>query len=404
VDLARRAGPVLRQRGFALATLQTPWVCERLGTNAAEVPREMVVLTASGEQLGGADGVVHLAGHIGWAWPLPLLGRLPGMMTLFRAGYKRAAARRHCAAGRCEVPRGTGSSVVERRHPTIRDWLPLLLLAGAGVIAWARLSGWILMWGLAITLGLAFKWLTLCDAWAAGHRGSRLRTIGYLFAWPGMNARAFLSDTRPAGQPENREWLAALAKTLLAAIILWAGTPVAARTNPMLGGWTGMTGIVLLLHFGLFHLLSLAWRRAGVDAPPIMRAPLAAGSLAGFWGVRWNRAFAELAHRFVLRPLARNHGVVGATACVYLASGLLHEIVISVPARAGYGLPTTYFLVQLLGLLFERTRLAGRLGLGRGWRGWLHAFIVTAGPVYWLFHPPFVQDVLLPMLDAIGAV
>lgn len=29
--------------------------------------------------------------------------------------------------------------------------------------------------------------------------------------------------------------------------------------------------------------------------------------------------------------------------------------------------------------------------------------IATAGPVFWLFHPPFVRNVILPMLDALGA-
>jgi hypothetical protein len=29
--------------------------------------------------------------------------------------------------------------------------------------------------------------------------------------------------------------------------------------------------------------------------------------------------------------------------------------------------------------------------------------LVTAGPVFWLFPPPFVHHVILPMLAAIGA-
>jgi hypothetical protein len=37
-----------------------------------------------------------------------------------------------------------------------------------------------------------------------------------------------------------------------------------------------MAGLILLLHFGTFHVLSLAWRRAGVNAQPIMRSPVLA--------------------------------------------------------------------------------------------------------------------------------
>ena len=64
-----------------------------------------------------------------------------------------------------------------------------------------------------------------------------------------------------------------------------------------------MTGIVLVLHFGIFDLLSLGWRRLGVDAAPVMRSPLRSTSLAEFWGRRWNTAFHELAARFTYAPL-----------------------------------------------------------------------------------------------------
>jgi hypothetical protein len=28
---------------------------------------------------------------------------------------------------------------------------------------------------------------------------------------------------------------------------------------------------------------------------------------------------------------------------------------------------------------------------------------LVAGPVYWLFHPPFVERIVLPMIRALGA-
>jgi alginate O-acetyltransferase complex protein AlgI len=165
-----------------------------------------------------------------------------------------------------------------------------------------------------------------------------------------------------------------------------------------------MVGLVLMLHFGLFHLLSVLWRTAGIDARPLMRAPLRATSVADFWSERWNRAFVDLARPLVLRPLHRPCGLGTATLAVFLASGLLHELVISVPARGGWGLPAGYFALQGLGVLVERSTAGRRLGLGAGVAGWLFTLALVAGPVYWLFHPPFVQRVVLPMMRALGAL
>ena len=36
--------------------------------------------------------------------------------------------------------------------------------------------------------------------------------------------------------------------------------------------------------------------------------------------------------------------------------------------------------------------------------GWLFTALVTAGPAFWLFPPPFVHNIILPMLNVIGAV
>ena len=77
---------------------------------------------------------------------------------------------------------------------------------------------------------------------------------------------------------------------------------------PYVAGWVGMVGIVLTLHFGLFHLLSCAWRSAGVEARPLMNDPLASQSVSEFWGRRWNTAFRDLAHRFLFRPLSARLG------------------------------------------------------------------------------------------------
>src|SRR5438445_420040 len=87
----------------------------------------------------------------------------------------------------------------------------------------------------------------------------------------------------------------------------------------------------------------------------------------------------------------------------FAGSGLIHDLVISVPAGAGYGLPTAYFSLQGLALLLERAPIGRRLGLGAGVRGRLFAIAVSALPAFWLFHPAFVLNVVVPFLRVIGA-
>jgi alginate O-acetyltransferase complex protein AlgI len=165
-----------------------------------------------------------------------------------------------------------------------------------------------------------------------------------------------------------------------------------------------MLGLILLLHFGSFHLVALAWRRAGVDARPIMRAPAAATSLSSFWGHRWNLGFRQLTHAIVFKPVRRRLGLPLATLLAFAVSGLIHDLVISLPARGGYGLPTAYFVLQGLGVLAERSLLCRRIGLDYGLRGWIFTAMCTAGPVYWCFHPAFVLRVMIPFLRAVGAI
>ncbi len=163
-------------------------------------------------------------------------------------------------------------------------------------------------------------------------------------------------------------------------------------------GWMGMVGITLALHFGTFHLLSTAWRQAGVDARPLMDAPLLATSLNDFWGKRWNLAFRDLAHSYVFQTCVGRWGIAAATMAVFVVSGVIHDVVISLPARAGYGLPTLYFVIQGVGVLFERSRLGKRLGLRHGAVGRIYGAALVLAPVGLLFPPPFVERVIVPML------
>ncbi len=258
------------------------------------------------------------------------------------------------------------------------------------------------MWSIAVALFASAKWITIQPLlFELGHQGIP-RLLAYAFLWPGLDARGFCGSVAVA-RPARQEWVSAGVKTLFGVLVLWFGVPQLAGRHPLLAGWAGMVGLVFVLHFGSFHLLSLFWRVRGIEAKPLMRRPGTAPSLATFWGGRWNAAFSDLMEEHGLKPLARKLGARWAVMAIFGLSGLLHELVISLPAGGGYGLPTAYFTLQGSGLLLERSRFGQALGLGKGWRGWCFMVLVAGLPAFWLFHPTFVRNVILPMLHAIGA-
>ncbi|MGA7791938.1 MAG: MBOAT family protein [Candidatus Acidiferrales bacterium] len=281
-------------------------------------------------------------------------------------------------------------------------WVPVIVGPAAAIAARPLLAPWCFMWTLAAAIFFGCKWQSWWQVRTISG-GTLSRSVGFLFGWPGMDAAAFLDPEHHAQRPVLKEWSWAIAKTAFGVLLLWGVPRRIPASRELLTGWVGMLGIILVMHFGTFHILSLLWRSAGVDARPIMQAPLSATSLSDFWGRRWNLGFRQLTYRLIFQPVRSRSGVATATLLSFFASGLIHELVISLPARGGYGLPTCYFVLQGLGVLFERSMPGKRLGLSSGTRGWLFAVICAGAPAYLLFHPWFARGVILPFLSAIGA-
>ena len=95
-----------------------------------------------------------------------------------------------------------------------------------------------------------------------------------------------------------------------------------------------------------------------------------------------------------MEPMARRFGTAPGLFVVFLVSGLVHEMVISLPAGAGFGLPTLYFLIQAAALAYERRHRANRI----------LTLLCAAVPAVILFHPPFIQRVIIRFLTTIGAL
>jgi len=219
-----------------------------------------------------------------------------------------------------------------------------------------------------------------------------------------MDAEVFLDASQRVPSPPRMKWLWAILETTLGATLLWVVARSIPQGKPLLRGRTGMSGLILLLHFGTFQLVGLLWQSFGVSAKPIMSAPLRSTSLGEFWGKRWNLGFRQLSHELIFRPLHRTIGAGAAGFLVFAVSGLIHDLVISLPAGGGYGLPTIYFLLQGAGTTIEHSQFGKRLGLGRGPHGWSFMLLFLAVPVFWLFHRWFVLRVILPFMRAIHAL
>jgi alginate O-acetyltransferase complex protein AlgI len=219
-----------------------------------------------------------------------------------------------------------------------------------------------------------------------------------------MDAKSFLNRDLRATPPRPAVWYGAIIQALLGVIILWVLARAIPDSHPLLQGWIGMVGAVLVLHFGAFRIAALIWQNLGIRAEPIMAAPFRSESLSEFWGKRWNLGFRQLAYDLIFAPMHKKVGAVTAGFVVFIASGLIHDFVISIPAAGGYGLPTAYFVLQGAGITVERSNLGRRLGLRRGVRGWLFMAALTTGPAFLLFHPPFIRHVIIPMMQAIHSL
>ena len=108
-------------------------------------------------------------------------------------------------------------------------------------------------------------------------------------------------------------------------------------------------------------LCRVLWLPTGRLVPPINVCPWLARDLAGFWGWRWNRLIGDWLYQVVFVPLRRRPK--HAMFVTFLVSGVLHEVLVSLPLSivcdgSVWGWFVGYFLLQFLAMRMER-----RLGL-----------------------------------------
>lgn len=158
--------------------------------------------------------------------------------------------------------------------------------------------------------------------------------------------------------------------------------------------WALFVPMSVGFHFGALRVVAGGWRCAGFPVKPLFRNPFGAATPGDFWAKRWNLGYSHMMAVAVGRPLTGWLGKRGAMCGVFLISGLLHELAITVPVGAGFGGPTLYFALHgvLVLLPFEQLpELPGRL---------LTALAVML-PLPLLFPETFQQAVLVPLLEVL---
>ena len=292
---------------------------------------------------------------------------------------------------------------VYNKISNLLKYLPATVLITAGLITKPYINEWQFMWIFAYCIFLSCKCITLADALNVTDNVNKKKAALYLFGWVGMDARRFLSGkTKPVVQ--YRAWIESILKILIGLFLVYVIAEKVYPVNHFLGGWVGLAGLGLIIHFGSFHLLALIWNKLGVNVKPIINYPLCSVSLTDFWSTRWNLAYRDLSRSYILRPLAPKIGVRNAAVLVFIISGLVHELVISFPANGGYGLPTLYFIIQTVGVFVEKSALGNILGLENKWRGRIYTLIFVFAPIGLLFHNTFIEKVIIPFLHQINSI
>jgi alginate O-acetyltransferase complex protein AlgI len=296
-----------------------------------------------------------------------------------------------------------GGYVLTRR--AAGGWVPnvgwAILVAGVPVVerVTAREPAGVRMLALIVFALLTLKVIAVARERSTGMPPlSFTAWLAFSSAWLGMQPRLFTSYGGPArpGAPGLLRRGAINLAMGLAFVALARGIWSVTESR-----WTAtipvLVGSSLCLHFGLGTMLAGVWRLRGVETSAVFREPLRAESLAEFWAKRWNLGFSEMTAALIYRPLSRRVGSTAALLAGFLASGLLHEMAISVPVRAGFGLPTLYFVLHGVLVGVERRLFKEGRPLS-GWFGRVWSMFWILAPLLLLFHPPFLAGVVWPLV------
>jgi len=295
--------------------------------------------------------------------------------------------------------------------------IPLLVIAGvaAGPVlanlrraAARRLAGWLVLVGTVIGAHIALagadpvvRMIGICCVLLGGMKGlvyaewageDRLPTKRYAvfaFLWFGMDPGTFRARRGDLGWKDDiRLGLLLMLAGTLGAWLVWAmdWRQIFIMFVPMSLGF----------HFGALRVLKGGLRATGFPVRTLFPNPLETRGIGDFWSRRWNVGYSQMMQRLVGRPVAALAGANAGIMMVFLCSGVLHELAITLPVRSGFGLPTLYFTLHGCLTLIEKKM--GR-SLGR-----IPSLLAVILPLGLLFPPDFQEYVIARCLNVFAVI
>ncbi|HEY8962179.1 MAG TPA: MBOAT family protein [Luteolibacter sp.] len=265
----------------------------------------------------------------------------------------------------------------------LAGWLILALLIVGTDRVMAASEPLLRMIGLCCVLLGGMKGLVYAE-WAGSQRLPFTRYAVFAFLWFGMDPGSFQTRrVRLDWKDDIRLGLLLMTLGTLGAWCVWAmeWRHIVLMFVPMSLGF----------HFGALRVLKGALRAAGFPVRTLFPNVLETCGIADFWGKRWNVGYSQMMQRLVGRPVRDKLGEGAGLMAVFLGSGLLHELAITLPVRAGFGLPSLYFTLHGLLTLWEKRR--GR-PIGK-----LPALLAVMLPLGLLFPPAFQREVIARCLE-----
>lgn len=283
---------------------------------------------------------------------------------------------------------GAGPLLARVRNTPIKrlmGWVLIALLVAAAERVSAGADSIVRMVAICCALLGGMKGLVYAE-WAVGRRLAPGRYLVFAVCWFGMDPGSF--QTRRSGLTWKRDVGLGLVLASAGGLATWSVASM---------GWRHIlvmfVPLSLWFHFGMLRVLKGGLRAAGFPVRTLFPNVLETRGIADFWGRRWNTGYSQMMQRLVGKPVAGGLGEGAGLAAVFLVSGLLHELAITVPCGAGYGLPTLYFALHGGLTLLERR-------LGRPF-GRIPALLLVMAPLGLLFPAAFQTEVIGRVFDGL---